>query len=141
MVIRELIHKVTGRLKKITGGEPELEELEKEPKLDLDLETEEFDEPGPPPEPIPEPEPEPEPKEEPEPSDVDMESIKNSLENIKGKLELLETHLETLESKDEYHRAEADRFIQYLTFINEKLDHLEREHAEIERLVQQRKAT
>lgn len=83
-------------------------------------------------------------EEEPEPEytqrvEVNFEDVRNELKNIKSKLDLIETHIENLELKDTVHRGEADRYIQYLSYINEKIDHLEAEHSEIERLMQKRK--
>ncbi len=61
--------------------------------------------------------------------------LKAQLDALKSKLDLVETHLQNIENKEEMHKLEADRYIQYLTFMNEKLDHLERELSEIERLI------
>ncbi|HIJ98928.1 TPA: hypothetical protein H1005_03205 [archaeon] len=66
------------------------------------------------------------------------EELKAQLDVVRSKLDLVETHLQNIESKEEMHKFESDRYIQYLTFINEKLDHLERELAEIERLIKRR---
>ena len=67
----------------------------------------------------------------------DTSEIRTQLASIKSKLEVLEAHLETIESKGEMQRTEVERFMQYLSFLNEKLDHLEQEHSEIERLLQE----
>lgn len=65
----------------------------------------------------------------------ETETITSELQTIKNKLETLETHLETLESQGSYQKVESERYIQYLTIISEKLDHLEKEYSELERLL------
>ena len=64
--------------------------------------------------------------------------IKAQLDMLKSKLDVVEIHLQNIESKEDMHKFEADRYVQYLTFLNEKLDHLERELSEIERLIKRK---
>jgi len=84
------------------------------------------------------PAPAPEPEEEPPASSDAVDAMKTELDSIRNKLEALDVHISTIESKAEYQKTEAERYMQYLTLINEKLDHLEQEHSEIERLVQKK---
>ncbi len=62
----------------------------------------------------------------------------SQFEIIKGKLDLIDAHLKSMEAKEEIFKSEADRLVQYFNFISEKIDHLERELAEVERLVKKR---
>lgn len=65
--------------------------------------------------------------------------LKSQIDIIRSKLDLLETHLHSIESKEDMRKFEGDRYVQYLTFINEKLDHLERELVEVERLIKKKR--
>ncbi|MDP6704579.1 MAG: hypothetical protein QF775_03780 [archaeon] len=67
----------------------------------------------------------------------DSEKIETELATIRTKIDLLESHLQNIESKEALYKSEADRYMQYLTYISDKLDNLAREHTEIERLVRQ----
>lgn len=86
-------------------------------------------------EPAPTAEPEPEIETLHEDAGAKIGQLQNSLENIKNKLDMLETHLETIDSKAAYQKTEEERLMQYLTMINEKLDHLEQEHSALESLL------
>lgn len=70
--------------------------------------------------------------------DALMESLKNSIESLRSKLDVIESHIQMLESAEEYQKAESGRYMQELTLINEKLGHLEAEHSEIERMLQEK---
>ncbi|HIK01826.1 TPA: hypothetical protein H1008_01810 [archaeon] len=67
----------------------------------------------------------------------DSGKISAELATIKTKIDLLESHLQNIESKEALYKSEADRYMQYLTYISDKLDNLAREHAELERLIRQ----
>ena len=71
-------------------------------------------------------------------SNEEAVAIKTELDKIKQKLDLLTAHIEKIETQEDLQKTEADRFIQYLTLINEKLDTIAREHSEIERLIQKK---
>lgn len=62
-----------------------------------------------------------------ESASLDLDTLKIQIENIKAKLELIETHLKNIESKEEFHKFESDRYLQYMSLINEKMDNLEQE--------------
>ncbi len=76
--------------------------------------------------------------EEPEEKEESTTGLREQLEVIKNKLELVDAHLKTIESKEDIYKIEADRYMQYLTFISEKIDHLERDLTEVERLIKKR---
>lgn len=71
------------------------------------------------------------------PAPHDSEKISTELATIRTKIDLLESHLQNIESKEALYKSEADRYMQYLTYISDKLDNLAREHAELERLIRQ----
>ncbi|MFO7872163.1 MAG: hypothetical protein R6U26_00800 [Candidatus Undinarchaeales archaeon] len=73
-------------------------------------------------------------KEAPEPK----EDLSRSLRNLGERLQILETKLDQIQSKEDLQKTESDRVVQYLSLINQKLDNLEKEHSELERLVQER---
>lgn len=98
--------------------ETEPETAEKEEKIDKDFE-EEF-------------------KEHETPSPTVSGDISSQFEIVKGKLDLIDAHIKSIESKEDTFRAESERLVQYFNFISEKIDHLERELAEVERLVKKR---
>lgn len=76
--------------------------------------------------------------EEEKPATGGIGGLQEQLETIKSKLDLVDAHLKNLEGREDVHKIESDRYIQYLTFISEKLDHLERELGEVERIVRKR---
>ena len=79
------------------------------------------------------PAPEPE-THSPAPS-ADSAKILPTLEVIKANIETVEARIESLESKTQYQHSETERYMQYLSTLNEKLDHLQEEQIEIERLL------
>lgn len=66
------------------------------------------------------------------------QDISRSLQNLGERLRFLESKLDQTQSKLDLQKTEFDRCIQFLSLINEKIDHLEREHSELERLIQER---
>lgn len=142
MAIRDLFKKLTGRVKESITGEPG-EELEEELGEELGAGAEEapeeelFKKEAPTGKAAPEEKPEEEfeeaHEEKPEAGD-----LRGQLEGIKNKLDLVDAHLKTIESKEDLFKIETERYMQYFTFISEKIDHLERELAEVERLIKKK---
>ncbi len=65
------------------------------------------------------------------------EDLSQSLRNLGERLEIIETKLDQIQSKEDLQKTESDRVVQYLSLINQKVDNLEKEHSELERLVQE----
>jgi len=139
MAIKDLFKKVTKRVAESVTGEKEEEpftedfdkELETGTEEDLFKEAEEEKFPK---------------KEEPafgeeleeKPPTVPTEDLRGELEKIQNKLDLVDAHLKTIESKEDIFKIEAERYMQYFSFISEKIDHLERELAEVARLMKKK---
>ena len=139
MAIKDLFKKVTKRVAESVTGEKEEEpftedfdkELETGTEEDLFKEAEEEKFPK---------------KEEPafgeeleeKPPTVPTEDLRGELEKIQNKLDLVNAHLKTIESKEDIFKIEAERYMQYFSFISEKIDHLERELAEVARLMKKK---
>ena len=141
MGVLDILKKTKNRLKKgivsTEKAEPEIgfeEEFSEEPGFGLE-EPAEFETLPPTPTPIQEPLPEEVERIEPK---VEIDTIKQDLELIKSKLEQLESHLKNIESQEVYQKGDIQNYLQYLTFINDKIDQLEQEHAELERLMKER---
>ena len=136
MAIKDLFKKVTKRVAESVTGEKEEEpftedfdkELETGTGEDLFKEAEETSKK----------EPEFEEELEEKPSAVPTEDLRSELEKIQNKLDLVDAHLKTIESKEDIFKIEAERYMQYFSFISEKIDHLERELAEVERLLKKK---
>lgn len=74
----------------------------------------------------------------PAPSSVsgnDTQKILSAIEGLKVKIDTLTTRFDTLESKVSYQKSETERYMQYLSYLNEKLDHIQEEQMELERLL------
>jgi len=158
MGIKDIAEKAIKKITHSTGEEDVLEDFDKELEADLagpspvpeeefgelelesDLGEEIFEEPvpamqaAPPARPAPPVTAPPVQSFAPAPVGADTSMIA-SINAITNKLELLEMHLEKIESRQEVEKSDSDRIVQYLTLISEKLDHLERENAELERLI------
>ncbi|HIJ97747.1 TPA: hypothetical protein H1012_04260 [archaeon] len=135
MAIKDLFKKVTKRVAESVTGEKEEEpftedfdkELETGTEEDLFKESEEE-----------KPSKQPEFAEELEEKRAPTENLRGELEKIQNKLDLVDAHLKTIESKEDIFKIEAERYMQYFSFISEKIDHLERELAEVERLLKKK---
>jgi len=103
--------------------------LGEKPKEPAGLDDEEHEE-----EHKPEPEPTPAPP-APTPSFEGVERLMGELDTIRSKLDLLQSHLQNIESREELAHTETQQFLQQLSFITQKLDNLEQEHSELERLI------
>jgi len=106
-------------------------ELEDESELETPEEHEEL---GTPEEPDKFKEPEEAPPAPPA-SSAGTEKILSAIKKAASKLEVLDARMSSLESKGSYQRSETERYMQYLSHLNEKLDHLQEEQMELERLL------
>jgi len=64
-----------------------------------------------------------------------IERLSAEIGTIRSKLDLLENHLQNMESREELAHSESQQFLQQLSFITQKLDTLEQEHAQLEQLI------
>jgi|ETN02SMinimDraft_2_1059926.scaffolds.fasta_scaffold141725_1 hypothetical protein len=153
MGIKSIFKKITGGVKESITGEASsedefgLSEFEdtptetptEEPSADMpELAPELRDEE---PETItaePEPEPEAEPQPEPElleSAPPDDQKVLDAIDNLKLKMDVVTAKFDSLEAKTAYQRSETERYMQQMSYLNEKLDHIQEEQMEIERLL------
>ena len=131
MGIRDSIGGIFGKIKRKLRHEDELDLEMEPPAIEEQLQAPQIPTYQPPTYAEP-------PQRQPEDTSTHLEIIKNELANIKSKLELLQTELETLESGEKYNREASERYMQYLSYINQKLDILEKEHEELEKHLRRR---